>query len=454
MSKIFLKNKKISTNSGNAMLVSVLFFVFISIAILLGLVSPTLRSFKDTRNLIYSKSSIFLAHSGLEDYYYRLTTSKPITQSADCTADIGDTICIKINLNQSVVRTSVDARFSDLRDLTAYAETASVDRNVNMVLNGGIIPGINFENGGTSVGSGGVTISNAHLSGVYTNGTIVGNGSGTSTVVEAHSAGPSGSISNIGFSDKIYAHTISNSNGLPKGKAYYTVLNSTTAYQYFPGSPYPELMPDFPIDSTVIDAIKTDALAGGEIGTAPCDHILSGGAIGPAKINCNLILNAGNYTLSGPLWVTGDITLNAGAAFNNNAVDENIPIIADDPSNRTTSSKIFWNTAEQFMWAPNNHGPIFISMNNSARSGGAEKAIIYTANHPNGDEEIYLYAPDGLISFENGVFADGVLSAGYKLNVQDNSSIGFGSVDVPLQLNIPSDSYSGSWAIGSWGEVQ
>lgn len=452
MNKIFLKNKKVSRNSGNAMLVSVIFFVFISIAILLGLVSPTLRSFKDSKNLVNSKSSIFLANSGLEDYYYRLTTSRPITQSSDCPIDAGDTVCVRINLNQSVVRTSVDARVSDLRTMTAYGETSSVDRNVDMVLNGGIIPGINFENGGASVGSGGVTISNSFLGGVYTNGSIVGNGSGTSFVGEAYSAGPSGLISGLSFSDKASAHTISNSNGLPKGKAYYTVLNSTTAYEYFPGSVDPESMPDFPIDDTVINAIKADALLGGEIGTTPCDHELSGGTLGPTKINCNLILNSGTYILTGPVWVAGDITLNSGVAFNNPLSGENIPIIADNPSNRLTSSKIFWNTAEYFGW--NYDGPLFISMNNSALNGGNEKAITYTANHPNAGDQIYLYAPDGLISFENGVFADGVLSAAYKLNVQDNSSVGFGSVDLPIQLSIPSDSYSGSWAIGSWGEAE
>lgn len=453
MSKTFLKNKKVSMNSGNAMLVSVLFFVFISIAILLGMVSPTLRGFKNARNLINSKSSIFLAHSGLEDYYYRITNSKPVTQSSDCSPVIGS-LCVRINLNQGIVRTSIDNRFGNIRTLKANSETASVERIVDMVLNGGIIPGMVFENGGTSVGNGGVTISNAYLDGVYTNGSIVGNGTGTSFVREAYSAGPSGLINNLHFSNSAYAHTISNSDGLPRGKAYYTTLVSTTAYQYFPNSPDPELMPEFPIDSDVIDAIKADALLGGEIGTDPCDHEPAPGVIGPAKINCNLILNAGFYTLSGPLWVTGNITLNPGVSFTNNAVNENIPVIADNPLNRTTSSKIFWNTAEQFGWAPNNHGPIFISMNNSARNGGSEKAIIYTANHPYGDEEIYLYAPDGLISFENGVFADGVLSAGYKLNVQDNSNVGFGSFDIPLQLNIPSDSYSGAWAIGSWSEAE
>jgi hypothetical protein len=69
---------KIQRNKGAAMLISVVFFLFISLAIISGLVSPSVREFKNSTDAIKSRQSFFLSESGAEDAYYRLRTSKPV----------------------------------------------------------------------------------------------------------------------------------------------------------------------------------------------------------------------------------------------------------------------------------------------------------------------------------------------------------------------------------------
>ena len=64
--------------SGFAVLTSVVFFLFISLAITSGLVSPTVRELKISGDLLNSKQSMALSESAAEDSYYRLKTAKTI----------------------------------------------------------------------------------------------------------------------------------------------------------------------------------------------------------------------------------------------------------------------------------------------------------------------------------------------------------------------------------------
>ena len=64
--------KKIKRNEGAAMLIVVVFFLFISLAIITGLVSPTIREFRNASMNLNSKQSYFLAESGSEDMFYRV----------------------------------------------------------------------------------------------------------------------------------------------------------------------------------------------------------------------------------------------------------------------------------------------------------------------------------------------------------------------------------------------
>lgn len=444
-----LKRQKIKNNSGYAALVSVLFFVFISLAVILGLVSPSIQTFKNSRNLINSRSSLFLAYSGAEDYYYRLRSSIPTTSNCSFSGQ-GEIGCNSFTLNQNEVK-SLISQSGETLTINTNAKVAFANKDVRLVLSGGVISGIVFEKGGFSVGSGGVFVqAGSSTTDLYSNGPVLGQGIGSTYLSgNIYSAGPSGLIENVRINNG-YANTIKDSSSA-LGLYYQTIINSVSERGlYYPGSPNPALH-NFPINDSIITALKNDTLSGGIEGVSPCNLTLNGGSIGPKKYNCNLTLNPGFYTMLGPVWVSGNLTISAGVNFTNAFSGKQIPFIVDNELNRTTSSKIFWNTAEQFGW--NYDGPLFISMNESAFLGGSEKAITVTANSPMSGQPIYRYAPKGLISFENGVNAHGVLTASYKVNVQDGSSVSFGGINSPIQLNIPSVSY-GSWGISSWIEVQ
>ena len=60
-----MKTKKIKKNEGIAMLISVIFFLFISLAITGGLVSPSVREYKISNDIIKSRQSFFLSESGV-----------------------------------------------------------------------------------------------------------------------------------------------------------------------------------------------------------------------------------------------------------------------------------------------------------------------------------------------------------------------------------------------------
>src|SRR3989338_5118993 len=79
--------RKVNNQSGAAMLISVIFFLFISLAIISGLVSPTVREFKNANVNLSSKKSYFLAESGSEDALYRILKNMAISASESLTLD-------------------------------------------------------------------------------------------------------------------------------------------------------------------------------------------------------------------------------------------------------------------------------------------------------------------------------------------------------------------------------
>ena len=66
---------------GAVMMVSVIFFVVISVIAIMGIAGPTAIDYKMANDSILSRQSYFLAESGAEDVYYRLKNSQPVDQS-------------------------------------------------------------------------------------------------------------------------------------------------------------------------------------------------------------------------------------------------------------------------------------------------------------------------------------------------------------------------------------
>ena len=67
-----ITKRKINNQSGAAMLISVVFFLFLSLGIISGLVAPSVREFRNANVNLNSKKAYFLAESGSEDAMYRI----------------------------------------------------------------------------------------------------------------------------------------------------------------------------------------------------------------------------------------------------------------------------------------------------------------------------------------------------------------------------------------------
>ncbi|MDQ3076110.1 MAG: hypothetical protein M3Q34_03195 [bacterium] len=165
--------KLLKKNQGQAMIVSVTYLVFIGIAVVSGLVSPTVRQMKVASNNVMSKQSLYLSESGLEDAFYRIRTNKAVTSPSMLT--IG---------NHATTTTITDS--NDEKVISAVGDVLDRERTNELVLEMGT--GVNFSYGVQS-GTGGFTMANnSKVQGsVYSNGNITGSGWITGTALSANS---------------------------------------------------------------------------------------------------------------------------------------------------------------------------------------------------------------------------------------------------------------------------
>ena len=157
------KKRKINNQSGAAMLISVIFFLSISLAIISGLVTPAVNEFKISSVDLNSKKSYFLAESGMEDAYYRILKNKTIGSSETLT------------LNANTVTTTITSISSSQKQIDALGDVSSYQRKSSLTLSTGVGTSFNY---GVQVGQGGVVLSGGSTidGNVYANGPISGDG--------------------------------------------------------------------------------------------------------------------------------------------------------------------------------------------------------------------------------------------------------------------------------------
>lgn len=289
--------KKIKRNGGQAMIVSVIFFLFISLAIISGLVSPSVREFKVASDLIKSKQSFFLSESGAEDAFYRLKTAKPI----------GDLTLITLDGNTATTEIT-DSGYNE-KTISSLGDVSDRDRRNEIILTTG--QGVSFSYG-IQAGTGGFSINKAIVNGnVFANGTIVGTHDDATVKGTAISAGGSGLINNLNVGLDIngtgnaQAHTVTNSTVqgtlyCKHGSGNNKSCNTSLADPAFAPMPITQVM----IDQWKADAnINNDAVSSLTISTPT--------QLGPKKINGNLTIND-DLTITGTIYVTGRIIFKVG----------------------------------------------------------------------------------------------------------------------------------------------
>ncbi len=147
--------------SGAAMLLSVVSFLFISLAVISGLVSPALSQYRDANTNLKAKQSYFLAESGVEDAAYRTKNNMAISSTEN------------ITLNSNTSTTTITDNGFGAKTISAVGDVSSHQRKIALTL--GIGDGLSFSYG-IQAGAGGFLIGDdAYIDGsIYSNGDVVG----------------------------------------------------------------------------------------------------------------------------------------------------------------------------------------------------------------------------------------------------------------------------------------
>lgn len=429
-----MRNKiNLKYNKGQAMLAIVLFFVFIFSSFTIVFSVPAIIEFGMSKDLLDSKKSYFLAESGAEDIVYRIKNG-----------ELYDTNEV-LNIGGIYSTTTVVNISGDEKEITSAGNFLDLIRKVKINLT--TDDGVSF-NYGVQAGEGGFKMeNNSTISGnAYSNGLITGE---NFNLIKGDivSAGASGLISGVHATSSAYANSITNST--IDGDAYYftNLVNTTVGGNIYPGSA-DKTKTALPISDAFID--EWESMAASSTINSPCPYIINGNmTLGFVKISCDLKIKSGAVVnLLGPVWVLGNIEIenNAILRVDPSLLKKSVVIIADNPLNKTTSSKIELQNSAEFQ----NSGVkgsyiMMVSENNSAESGGGEKAITIE-NSVSGD--VILYSNHGEILLKNNVNLREVTA--YRIRLQNTANVIY---ETGLANTVFKSGPGGGYSISNWQET-
>jgi len=415
------------------MLIVVIFFLFISSAVLFSVTTPLLSELRAAKRHTLAEESFYRAESALEDAVYRLKKGYTVAT--------GDTI----PLGAGVARISVETESPDSQLVIASATTTTMVRRVTAGISRGV--GASFFYG-TQSGIGGILLENTSrvLGNLYSNGPVQATNDNliTGDVVSASSTGL---IDGIHATGTAYAHTIQNAE--IDGDAHYqTITGSTVWGTLYPGSDDQPEVP-LPISDADVAELEQAALDGGVI-TSPCPYTINSDTpLGPVKIACDLsITGSPTITLAGPVWVVGDITVaNTAVLQIDSALGAiGIAVIADNPADPLNSGTIILKNSTTYSGSGAEGSYILmLSQNTSSENGGGVKAI-ELQNSAEGD--VILYAAHGKVEIQNNVTLKEV--TGHVVNLKNSAAVVY---ETGLENALFTSGPSGGWEASGWSEL-
>jgi len=418
---------------GQAMLVTVVFFLFLSLAIVLGVSDPIIKTVGIVREAHVSRQSYNLSEALIEDMVYRYKTGKLVSNSESLTIGQDTASATSTTAGDEVV-------------ITSTAVSSGSQRKLQTKITSG--EGFAF-NYGVQAGDGGVELNNSSsiVGNLFSNGPI----EGADNVIQGDviSAGPAGLIDDIHATSSAYAHTIQNST-IDKDAYYVVKTNTSVAGISYPNST-DQATSSLPISDAQIEDWKTEAAAGG-VHSSPCPYNLHDQniTIGPKKINCDLNVSGSSViTLSGPVWVNGDITFSntTDVKVDSSVGNKSVALIADETSNQNQGGKIYASNSVEFIGNGNSNSYIvLISQNRGAENGLSDLAITFS-NSANG--KVILFAGHGTIALSNTVSLKEVTA--YKIELNNSAKVTYESGIANLLF---SSGPSGGYVINSWKEIE
>ncbi|MEA3249215.1 MAG: hypothetical protein U9Q03_02560 [Patescibacteria group bacterium] len=291
-------------------------------------------------------------------------------------------------------------------------------------------------------GAGGAYLENgASVSGtLYANGDITCQTTGAIIDGDAYVSSSGGMIDDCTVNYDTHADKVIDS--VVGGDAYYDtdISGSTVTGAQYPGSATPdtEELPDIDLAFWHQSAEVGGTITGDY---APADE----STLGPKKINGDLIINNNiDVTITGPVWVVGDIITGNGCSF---TLDSSFgrystAILADDPSDQANIGYIDLTNGTSIYGSgdPKSH-LMFITTNTSISS---TTPALNVANNASG---AVFIATAGMLKLANNAGAKS-LSA-YQLFVSQNATVTY--VESALADATFANSPGGVWRLGAGG---
>ena len=421
-------------SGGQALFISAIFFLVISLTVALGVATPVLNQVEAVRAISRGGEALYGAEGAAQAVLYRHIKGMPV-DSAETIQYAGG--------SATANTTSV----FDGKEIVTVGDNGNFIRKSKAHLLLGSGASFNY---GTQSGEGGIILENSWsiVGNVYSEGPI--DGAGDNVIKgDVVSAGPSGRIEGVHATSSAYAHTIEDSR-IDKDAYYQTISDTTVLGTLHPGSP-DQATTTLPIPDAQIAEWEADAEAGGVI-SAPCPYkITETATIGSKKIACDMEISGTGYTLTltGSLWVVGDLIIKNSPTIKiaSSRGGASIALIADNPANRTTGSKIDSDNSAVFEGSGTSGSfVLLLSQNQSAEDGGDETAIKF-ANGTRG--ALLAYAGHGEILMQNSVKLREVTA--YRIRLKNSAEVIY---ETGLANLIFTAGPSGGDVFDKWREVE
>lgn len=422
---------------GQILLLAIVFFgLFFTITT--TLVGGLIVFVKSERYAVAKSQALSLAEAGIDKAVYELNQNPSYNGETNTALGEGafTTTVSTIDTNTRLI--SVTASVPSTNPVAQRTVKARVGLNSDI---------ISFHYG-MQAGNGGITLNNSSqiVGNVFSSGPVIGAG-GNMVYGSVVSAGASGLVYGIRATSSVFAHTIGGAKAtVVDGNAYYatSITNTTVNGTSYPNSS--DLPPaDFPISDEQILEWEQEAEDGGVINTCNASgnyEITTSQTLGPIKINCNLVIKStsGILTVTGPIWVTGNITTQTGPTIqiDGSLGSQNVAIIAHNPMDETGSGIISISQSTAFNNSGSANSFVFlVSQNKSAEQGGAVTAISLNQ----GASALVAYASHGRITMGQSVSVKE--ATGYKIELSQSASVTY---DTGLPSTVFQSGPGGGWA--------
>ncbi|MFP4539538.1 MAG: hypothetical protein ACLFNN_01215 [Candidatus Paceibacterota bacterium] len=398
--------KTLPKEGGQAVLIAVLFFVFISLSLILAISAPVLSHMKASKFLHSSVMAMSAAESGAEDVAYRLMNGFDIEAEET------------VSLKEGQATVSYSKNDDDIILESKGVVPDDVIRKIRVGLQPGV--GINFAYA-IQVGNGGLILENsASVKGnVFSIGSVEGGGNEIDGSVIVADTG--NYMRGIEALESAHAFRLEDSH--IHSDAYYMEIDNTTVMGDMNPDTEPAEPVDLPITEETVDGWKEYAEDGDVINCNDTYVIDSEETIGPAHITCDLEIRGNpTVTLEGHVWVEGDIEFKNSPTIkiSDSLGDESVVFLADDPADRIDGSTISLGNNPTFEGAAgsDNSFLFMVSMNEAAAEGGSAPAMT-DGQKASGD--VFMYTEKGEISVSNNIDITGLTA--YRIRAKNSAVV-------------------------------